>query len=48
MSSPSAAQAVDIEQINFEKVYLLCKDLFANPCRQLGVGELGSPLSDYL
>ena len=24
-----------LEQINFEKVYLLCKDLSANPCHEM-------------
>ena len=37
-----------LEQINFEKVYLLCKDLRANPCHEMIVGELGSPLSKHL
>jgi hypothetical protein len=36
-----------LEQINFEKVYLLCKDLSANPCHEMLVGELGSPLSKH-
>jgi len=36
-----------LEQINFEKVYLLCKDLSANPCREMLVGELGLPLSKH-
>ena len=36
-----------LEQINFEKVYLLCKDLLANPCHEMLVGELGSPFSKY-
>ena len=38
---------VSLEQINFEKVYLLCKDLPANPCHEMLVGELGSPLSKH-
>ena len=38
--------AADLEQINFEKVYLL-KDLPANPCHEMLVGELGSPLSKH-
>ena len=36
-----------LEQINFEKVYLLCKDLPANPCHEMLVGELGSPLRKH-
>jgi hypothetical protein len=36
-----------LEQINFEKVYLLCKDLFTNPCREMLAGELCSPLSKH-
>jgi hypothetical protein len=36
-----------LEQINFEKVYLLCKDLSANPCHEMLVGELGLPLSKH-
>jgi hypothetical protein len=27
-----------IEQINFKKVYLLCKDLLANPCSEMLAG----------
>jgi hypothetical protein len=26
------------KQINFEKAHLLCKDLFATPCREMFVG----------
>ena len=29
------------------KRYLLCKDLHANPCHEMLVGELGSPLSKH-
>ena len=36
-----------LEQINFKKVYLLCKDLSANPCHEMLVGELGLPLSKH-
>jgi hypothetical protein len=36
-----------LEQINFEKMYLLCKDLLANSCHEMLVGELGSPLSKH-
>jgi hypothetical protein len=36
-----------LEQINFEKVYLLYKDLPANPCHEMLAGELGSPLSKH-
>ena len=36
-----------LEQINFEKVYPLCKDLYANPCHEMLVGELGLPLSKH-
>ena len=36
-----------LERINFEKVYPLCKDLPANPCHEMLVGELGSPLSKH-
>jgi hypothetical protein len=36
-----------LERINFEKVYPLCKDLQANPCHEMLVGELGSPLSKH-
>jgi hypothetical protein len=28
----------ELEQINFEKAYLLCKDLPANPCREMLAG----------
>jgi hypothetical protein len=38
---------VVLEQINFEKVYLLCKDLSANPCHEMLVGELCLPLSKH-
>jgi hypothetical protein len=37
-----------LEQINFEKVYLLCKDLSANPCHETLVGGLRPPLSKRL
>jgi len=37
-----------LEQINFEKVYLLCKDLQTNPCHEMLVGELCLPLSKHL
>jgi hypothetical protein len=30
-------------QINIENVYLLCKDLLANPCREIGAGGLCPP-----
>jgi len=36
------------EQSNFEKAYLLCKDLSANPCHEMLVGELFLPLSKHL
>jgi hypothetical protein len=36
-----------LEQINFEKVYLLCKDLPANPCREMLAGGLCLPLSKH-
>jgi hypothetical protein len=32
-----------IEQLSFEKVQLLGKDLSATPCREMLVGELRSP-----
>jgi hypothetical protein len=32
-----------LEQFNFEKVQLLGKDFSVNPCREMLVGELGSP-----
>jgi hypothetical protein len=35
------------EQINIEKVYLLCKDLLANPCREMLAGGLCPPLSKH-
>ena len=37
-----------LEQITFEKIYLLCKDLSANPCHEMLVGELCLPLSEHL
>ena len=40
-------RATQLEQISFEKVYLLCKDLSANPCHEMLVGELGLPLSKH-
>ena len=36
-----------LEQINFEKLYLLCKDLSANPCHEMLVGELSLPLNKH-
>ena len=36
-----------IEQSTFEKVHLLCKGLPANPCHEMLVGELGSPLNRH-
>jgi hypothetical protein len=36
-----------LEQFNFEKVGLLCKDLFANPCREMPDGELCSQSGKY-
>jgi len=36
-----------VERINFEKVYPLRKGLQANPCHEMLVGELGSPLSKH-
>jgi len=36
-----------LEQFNFEKVGLLCKDLFANPCREMLAGELCSPSGNH-
>jgi hypothetical protein len=36
-----------LEQFNFEKVGLLCKDLLANSCREMLAGELCSPSSKY-
>jgi len=38
----------DLERINVEKVYPLSKDLSANPCHEMIVGELSSPLSKHL
>ncbi|MDL2316835.1 hypothetical protein LJC59_07140, partial [Desulfovibrio sp. OttesenSCG-928-A18] len=35
-----------LEQIHFEKVYLLCKDLSSNPCPEMLAGELCSPQFD--
>jgi hypothetical protein len=37
----------DLEQINFETVCLLCKDLPANPCREMLAGGLCPPLSKH-
>jgi hypothetical protein len=37
-----------LEQINIENVYLLCKDLPANPCHEIVAGGLCPPLSDNL
>ena len=37
-----------IEQINFEKVHLLCKGLPAKPCHEMLVGGLSPPLSKHL
>jgi hypothetical protein len=31
-----------LEQINIEKLYLLGKDLSANPCHEMVVGESGT------
>jgi hypothetical protein len=45
--APRKTQLQYLEQINFEKVYLLCKDLPANPCHEMLVGELGSLLSKH-
>jgi hypothetical protein len=33
--------------MNFEKVYLLSKDLLANPCHEMLVGGLCPPLSKH-
>jgi hypothetical protein len=30
-----AKPGVPLEQINIENVYLLCRDLLANPCREI-------------
>ena len=45
--SPAGLCISILEQINFEKVYLLCKDLLVNPCHEMLVGGLGSPLSKH-
>jgi hypothetical protein len=37
-----------LERFNFEKVGQLCKDLPANPCREMVAGERCSPLSNHL
>jgi hypothetical protein len=34
---------IALEQIDIENVYLLCKDLPANPCRGIGAGGLCPP-----
>jgi hypothetical protein len=34
--------------MNIENVYLLCKDLPANPCREIVAGGLCPPSSDNL
>ncbi len=36
-----------LEQFTIEMSELLSKDLSSNPCREIVVGELCSPLSDY-
>jgi hypothetical protein len=36
-----------LEQINFEKVHPLRKDLSANPCHEMLVDELGSSSSKH-
>ncbi len=36
-----------VEQINFKKLYLLYKDFTKNPCHEMLVGELSSPLSKH-
>jgi hypothetical protein len=36
-----------LEQINFEKVYLLGRDFPANPCREMLAGGLCPPLSKH-
>jgi hypothetical protein len=38
---------LSLEQFNFKKVELLCKDLLANPCREMLVGGLCPPLSKH-
>jgi hypothetical protein len=38
----------EFEQFTNEMSQLLCKDLPANPCSRMGVGELCSPLDDHL
>ncbi len=37
-----------LEQISFEKAYLLCKDLPANPCHEMLAGGLCPPLRKHL
>jgi hypothetical protein len=37
-----------LEQLNLKKVGPLCKDLPANPCREMVAGELCPPLSNHL
>jgi hypothetical protein len=39
--------SAEMEHFNFEKVGLLCKDLLANPCREMLAGELYSPSSKH-
>jgi len=36
-----------LEQFNSEKAGLLCKDLLANPCREMLAGEFCSPLGRH-
>ena len=40
-------EMVQLEQFTNEMSEPLCKDLSANPCHEIGVGELCSPLNDY-
>jgi hypothetical protein len=37
-----------LEQINWKKVYPPCKDLSANPCREMLAGGLRPPLRKHL
>ena len=43
-----ATVRIPLEQIIIENVHLLCKDLFANPCREMLAGGLCPPLSKHL
>ena len=43
---PDVARTM-LEQINFEKLYLLCKDLLVNPCHEMLVGGLCLPLNKH-